>query len=166
MLLSEVWRWTGDDALVAAPARAGAAGARLDRLVTDGFISYKRRTERGLENQSWKDSGDSQRFADGRIALPPIAPVEVQGYAYDAKRRTAELAREVWGDAGLAERLERDAADLQRRFDEAYWTRAGGTTRSRSTATARRSTRSARTSATCSGAGSSRTSGSTRSWRP
>ena len=87
-----------------------------------GSSRYKRRTERGLENQSWKDSGDSQRFADGRIALPPIAPVEVQGYAYDAKRRTAELAREVWGDAGLAERLERDAADLQRRFDEAYWT--------------------------------------------
>ena len=46
----------------------------------------------------------------------------MQGYAYDAKLRTAELAREVWGDAGLAERLERDAADLQRRFDEAYWT--------------------------------------------
>ena len=121
VLLSEVWRWTGDDALV-----HGLRGPALRALgwidSFDGFISYKRRTERGLENQSWKDSGDSQRFADGRFALPPIAPVEVQGYAYDAMRRTAELAREVWDDAGLAGRLERDAADLQRRFDEAYWT--------------------------------------------
>mgnify|MGYP003694316395 CR=1 FL=1 len=31
----------------------------------DGFVEYERRTERGLENQSWKDSGDSQRFHDG-----------------------------------------------------------------------------------------------------
>ena len=55
--------------------------------------------------------------------MPPIAPVEVQGYAYDAKRRSAELAREVWGEPELAERLEAEATDLQRRFDAAYWTR-------------------------------------------
>jgi len=121
VLLSEVWRWTGDDALVRS-LREPALRALGWIESFDGFISYERRTERGLENQSWKDSGDSQRFADGRTAVPPIAPVEVQGYAYDAKLRTAELAREVWGDTGLAERLEREAADLQRRFDEAYWT--------------------------------------------
>ncbi len=46
----------------------------------------------------------------------------MQGYAYDAKRRTAELAREVWGEPELAERLETEAADLRQRFDEAYWT--------------------------------------------
>ena len=122
-------------------ARAGAARARLDRLGVrdgDGFVAYERRTERGLENQSWKDSGDSQRFADGRIAEPPIAPVEVQGYAYDAKRRMAELAREVWGEPELAERLEREAADLQQRFDEAYWTRRALRARARRRRRARR----------------------------
>jgi glycogen debranching enzyme len=126
VLLSEVWRWTGDDELVR-QLREPALGALgwIDSRCSaglGGFISYERRTERGLENQSWKDSGDSQRFADGRIAEPPIAPVEVQGYAYDAKRRVAELAREVWGRPELAERLEADAADLQQRFDDAYWT--------------------------------------------
>jgi glycogen debranching enzyme len=126
VLLSEVWRWTGDDDFVRGlkePALA-ALGWIESRCAVGlgGFVAYERRTERGLENQSWKDSGDSQRFADGRIAEAPIAPVEVQGYVYDAKRRAAELAREVWGEPELAERLEAEAADLQRRFDEAYWT--------------------------------------------
>ena len=40
---------------------------------------------------------------------------------YDAKLRTAELARSVWRDADFADRLEREAAELRRRFDEAFW---------------------------------------------
>ena len=40
---------------------------------------------------------------------------------YDAKRRMAELAREVWRDRSLAERLEEDADQLKTRFDEAFW---------------------------------------------
>jgi hypothetical protein len=60
-------------------------------------------------------------FHDGTLALAPIAPVEVQGYVYDAKLRIAEIAREIWQDDALAERLESDAAELRRRFDEAFW---------------------------------------------
>jgi len=45
----------------------------------------------------------------------------VQGYVYDAKLRLAEIAREIWRDEALAERLEADAAELRRRFDEAFW---------------------------------------------
>jgi glycogen debranching enzyme len=71
--------------------------------------------------QSWKDSSDSQRFHDGAFAEAPIAPVEVQGYVYDAKRRVAELAREVWRDRALSERLDREASELKTRFDEAFW---------------------------------------------
>ena len=33
----------------------------------------------------------------------------------------AEIAREVWRDRALAERLEREAEELKRRFDEAFW---------------------------------------------
>jgi len=40
---------------------------------------------------------------------------------YDAKRRTAKLARSVWHDAGWAEQLERQAELLKRRFNEDYW---------------------------------------------
>jgi glycogen debranching enzyme len=60
-------------------------------------------------------------FHDGTLAQAPIAPAEVQGYAYDAKLRVAEIARHVWHDPATAERLEREAAQLQRRFDEAFW---------------------------------------------
>ncbi len=35
--------------------------------------------------------------------------------------RGARLAREIWKDVELAERLERDAADLKRRFNRDYW---------------------------------------------
>jgi glycogen debranching enzyme len=125
VLLSEVWRWTKDAALVRdlrEPAlRALAWIDEHGDLDGDGFVEYKRRAERGLANQSWKDSGDSQLFHDGRMAEAPIAPCEVQGYVYDAKLRMAELARVVWRDEGLAERLETEAAELRARFDAAYW---------------------------------------------
>jgi glycogen debranching enzyme len=125
ILLSEVWRWTDDAALVRdlkQPALAALdwIGKYGDRD-GDGFVEYERRTEHGLENQSWKDSWDSQRFHDGMLAQTPIAPCEVQGYVYDAKRRVAELAREVWRDRELAARLDQEADALRERFDEAFW---------------------------------------------
>jgi glycogen debranching enzyme len=131
ILLSEVWRWTADAALVRGlrdPAlRALEWIDRFGDRDGDGFVEYERRSEHGLENQSWKDSGDSQRFADGNLARTPIAPCEVQGYVFDAKTRMAELARQVWRDRELADRLEREAADLRDRFDKAFWIdRRGG----------------------------------------
>ena len=50
----------------------------------------------------------------------------MQGYVYDAKLRMAELAREVWRDRELADRLEREAEELRERFDEAFWIEARG----------------------------------------
>ena len=130
VLLSEVWRWTDDRPLmIELKEPALRALEWIDKwgdLDGDGFVEYQRRSDHGLENQSWKDSGDSQRFADGRIAQPPIAPAEVQGYVYDAKRRMAELAREVWRDRELSDRLNREAKELRERFDEAFWVDAHG----------------------------------------
>jgi glycogen debranching enzyme len=125
VLLAETFRWTDDTAL-ATRLRGPAMRAlewidRYGDLDGDGFLEYRRRTERGLANQSWKDSGDSQRFHDGRLADVPIAPVEVQGYVYDAKRGLAEIARKAWRDAELAERLDREADALQKRFEEVFW---------------------------------------------
>jgi glycogen debranching enzyme len=126
ILLSEVWRWTDDSALVRelrGPAlRALSWIDEYGDRDGDGFVEYERRSERGLANQSWKDSGDSQRFHDGSIANAPIAACEVQGYVYDAKLRMAELAREIWRDRPLAQRLERDAQELYRAFNDRFWT--------------------------------------------
>jgi len=125
ILLDEVERWTGNTELVRGlePA-ARAALAFLDEhgdLDGDGYVEYRRAQETGLENQCWKDSWDSMRFADGTIAEGPIAAVEIQGYVYDAKRRSARLAREVWDDPALAARLEREAEDLRERFNRDFW---------------------------------------------
>ena len=102
----------------------------------DGFVEYERRVAHGLENQTWKDSHDSQLFHDGTQAQGPIAAAEVQGYVYDAKRRLAELAREVWRNEALADRLESEAAELRsastRRSGASV--RAAGHMRSHSTA--------------------------------
>jgi glycogen debranching enzyme len=125
VLLAETWRWT-DDASLARRMRESAMAALhwIDRYGdhdADGFVEYSRMASTGLANQSWKDSGDSQRFQDGTFAKAPIAAVEVQGYVYDAKRGLAELAREVWREPDLADVLEHQADALRSRFDEAFW---------------------------------------------
>ncbi len=131
ILLSELWRWT-DDAELVARFREPAlqALAWIDRYGDrdgDGFVEYERRTPRGLPNQSWKDSHDSQRFSDGSLAHTPLAPCEAQGYVFDAKRRLAEIARDGWNDPALADRLDSEALELRERFDRAYWVdRRGG----------------------------------------
>ena len=86
----------------------------------DGFVEYSRRSDKGLVQQGWKDSSDSVFYADGRIAEPPIALCEVQGYVYAAKLGIANLARAM-GDAEMAQRLATDAETLRERFQKAFW---------------------------------------------
>jgi len=125
ILLEEYERWTGDRNLARSlEPEARAAVGWIDHHGDrdgDGYIEYERRNPTGLENQCWKDSWDSIAFADGTLADTPRATCELQGYAYDAKRRTARLAREVWNDPAWADELERQAADLKRRFNEDFW---------------------------------------------
>jgi glycogen debranching enzyme len=130
VLLDEYERWTGDRALVRElEIEARAALNWIDEyadLMGTGYVWYKRRNEEsGLENQCWKDSWDSISFRDGRLPGFPRATCELQGYAYDAKVRGARLAREIWRDPELADRLESQAADLKRRFNRDYWVEDG-----------------------------------------
>ena len=130
VLLSELWRWTDDPTLpLELEQAARRALAWIDGPADtdgDGFVEYKRRSSHGIRNQTWKDSEDSMAFHDGSLAEAPIAPAEAQGYVYDAKLRVAEIAREVWRDDGLGDKLESDAAELRRRFDEAFWVEQRG----------------------------------------
>ncbi|MGH8432375.1 MAG: amylo-alpha-1,6-glucosidase, partial [Solimonas sp.] len=86
----------------------------------DGFIEYQRASERGLENQGWKDSYDAIFHADGRLAEGNIALAEVQGYVFAAKTVIARVARRL-GRAEEARRLEAAAERLADRFEEAFW---------------------------------------------
>jgi glycogen debranching enzyme len=86
----------------------------------DGFVEYKTRSARGIRNQGWKDSFDSVVHADGRLAEPPIALSEVQGYVYLAKMRMADVYTAL-GDERKAEWLRASAHELRKRFNEAFW---------------------------------------------
>ena len=124
-MLDEYERWTGDVNLVRAlEPNARAAMNWMDHFGDrdgDGYIEYERKTKLGLENQCWKDSWNSILFHDGTLAPTPRATCELQGYAYDARLRCARLARDIWKDEALAVKLETQAADLKRRFNQDFW---------------------------------------------
>ena len=130
ILLDEYERWTGDLALVRRlEPHARAALEWIERhgdLDGDGYLEYRTRSPQGLVNQSWKDSWNSMLFADGRLAAPPIATCEIQGYAYDARLRCARMARLAWQDEALAGRLEASAAQLRARFNRDFWSAERG----------------------------------------
>jgi glycogen debranching enzyme len=126
VVLDEYERWTGDVETV--QRLEGAARAALSWMEQhgdadgDGYIEYQTRNPgTGLENQCWKDSWNSIVHPDGQLATLPRACCEIQGYAYDARVRAARLARDVWSDAGLAERLDQDAARLREQFNRDFW---------------------------------------------
>jgi glycogen debranching enzyme len=124
MLLGELHRW-------------GLAGADVDELLPtadralgwvegygdrdgDGYVEYQRAADTGLVNQGWKDSFDGITFADGRIAEPPIALAEVQGYVYAAYVARAEIARSR-GDEATADRYAARACELKVAFNRDFW---------------------------------------------
>jgi glycogen debranching enzyme len=123
-LLADVYRVTGDLEL-ARELREHALGA-LDWMARygdrdgDGYLEYLREAEVGLENQGWKDAGDALRYRDGRLAPPPIALCEVQGYAYAARVGMAEVFAAL-GETERARALAAEAAALRLRFNRDFW---------------------------------------------
>jgi glycogen debranching enzyme len=122
-LLHDAWRagLPRADVVALLPALEGALGWLLDFFDADGdgFGEYVDRSGHGLANQGWKDSRDSVRFADGRIAEGTVALCEVQGYAHEAAVSGAALL-DAFGRPG-ADRLRHWAAELVRRFRSAFW---------------------------------------------
>jgi glycogen debranching enzyme len=126
-LLHDAWRWGLADDQVAGllPSLAATLGW-LDGYADpdgDGFLEYLDTTGHGLANQGWKDSGDAVRFRDGRLAEPPIALVEVQGYAYRAALDGAALL-DAFGRPG-GEKWREYAAGLADRFRAKFWVDGG-----------------------------------------
>ena len=126
VLLDEYERWTGDATLVHRLEREARAALNwLDQyadLLGDGYVRYPRPTSPfEAVNQVWKDSRPGICYADGRLPGSPLAVCEVQGYAYDARRRGARLAREFWQDPAYAQLLDQRADQLRDRFNRDFW---------------------------------------------
>ncbi|OJF09927.1 MGH1-like glycoside hydrolase domain-containing protein, partial [Couchioplanes caeruleus] len=126
-LLHDAWRWGLPAASVAelVPALEAALGWLADHADPDGdgFVEYLDAGGHGLANQGWKDSGDAVRFADGRLAEPPIALAEVQGYAYRAALDGAALL-DAFGRPG-GDRWRAHAAALAAGFRARFWVDGG-----------------------------------------
>ncbi|MFF3844324.1 glycogen debranching N-terminal domain-containing protein [Streptomyces sp. NPDC002328] len=124
VLLGAYAERTGDTDLARRlePHARAAVGWMLDHggLTSRGYLVY-RADQGGLANQNWKDSPGAICSADGARASGPVTAAGAQGYAYDALRRTAWLARAVWRDETYAALLEQAAADLRDRFQRDFW---------------------------------------------
>lgn len=122
-LLHDAWRWGMPRAEVEAllPQLQAALRwmAEAGDADGDGFLEYVDDSGHGLANQGWKDSWDSVRWRDGRLAEGTIALCEVQGYAHEAALAGAALLEE-FGLDGAAE-WRAWAARLAERFRAAYW---------------------------------------------
>lgn len=122
LLLHDAWRWGMPAAEVRAllPALERALAWMRDYGVNDaGFLSYLDRSGSGLSNQGWKDSGNSIRFADGRLAEAPVALSEVQAYGYSAAMHGADLL-DAFGRPG-GQNWRQWATALADRFRRSFW---------------------------------------------
>ncbi|HEY6624367.1 MAG TPA: glycogen debranching N-terminal domain-containing protein, partial [Acidimicrobiales bacterium] len=124
MLLGEMRRWGVAremvDELLPNAARAIEWIEQFGDADGDGYVEYKRSTDRGLANQGWKDSWDGIRYGDGRIADAPIALCEVQAYTYGAYLASAHFAFEV-GDTATYDRFRAKATQLKAAFNRDFW---------------------------------------------
>jgi glycogen debranching enzyme len=122
MLYAEYFAWTADhETLEELWSNALAAMDWIDRNCKQtGYLSYNRKSRRGLDNQGWKDSGDCIVNRRGQLAQAPIALSEVQAYVYAAKIRLAQIAR-MKKRIDLADRWEEEARDLKVRFNRDFW---------------------------------------------
>ena len=122
MLYAEYFAWTHDsETLEQLWSHALAAMDWIDyNLQETGYLSYNRKSKRGLLNQGWKDSGDCIVDRKGELANGPITLCEVQGYVYSAKMRLAEIAR-MKKRLDLADSWLEDARNLKTRFNRDFW---------------------------------------------
>ncbi len=126
-LLHDAWRWGHDPVEISSllPHLEAALAWLAEHADPDGdgFLEYVDTSGRGLANQGWKDSFDAVRFHDGRLASPPIALAEVQGYAHRAALDGAALL-DAFGRPG-GDRWREYATALADRFRRSFWV-AGG----------------------------------------
>ena len=121
--VAELWHWTGDIQLIRRFTQTAIRALKwADEYSLDdtGFYRYQTRSEQGMKNQGWKDSGDAIVYPDGSQVPTPIGTCEMQGFVYAAKIVFSEV---LWwlGEVADAERLYEEAGELKKRFNAKFW---------------------------------------------
>ncbi len=124
LLLGTYWRWTADEDFCRSML------PQVDRALTwmdeygdrdgDGLLEYQSSAARGLRHHGWKDSDGAVVHPDGTPVEGPVALAEVQGYAYLARQRIADLL-EALGQRDRAASLRARAAETRKQFNELFW---------------------------------------------
>jgi glycogen debranching enzyme len=118
-------RWTGNlEVFNGLRSNVDRALSWLERKTAEnaaGYVTYDGLADEGQPvNQSWRDSGTGVLRSDGSYPRPPLALVEVQGYAYQARQLIAAVLRRA-GENGKADTLDAAAVRLQERFLREFW---------------------------------------------
>ena len=87
---------------------------------TEGFLSYEKRSKKGVKNQGWKDSPNAIVDEHGDDVSDPIVASELQGYWYAGLRNVA-LVFLVAGDRAATLQLLRQAKKLRRQINQELW---------------------------------------------
>lgn len=121
MLVARYLKWTGDLEFISKLwPQVKLAMRWLESFDDQGYLTYKRESPEGLENQGWKDSGDSVCHSDGSLAKPPIALCEVQGYFYGALQAVSYIAG-ILGHQSLSRKVAQRAQILKTSFERDFW---------------------------------------------
>lgn len=129
--IHKYWKITGDNGFLLKSLPAVENG--LNWIISYGdrdkdfLLEYElseERTHGGLKVQSWTDSHESLLQKDGTFPLYPIAPVEVQGYAWLALNLWADFYEETEVESvrseSFARKLRSQATSLKKRFNEIF----------------------------------------------
>jgi len=124
MLFAETMKWLDDDELFREILPAAKLALewmeKHGDLDGDGYIEYLSRSPGGLRDHGWRDSHGALTYPDGTPVEPPVALVEVQGYAYKAFTGMAELLHRK-GELTLSRKLAKRAANLKKNFNRDFW---------------------------------------------
>ena len=128
ILYAEYYKWCGDkEFLEKLLPNAEAALEWIRNNIIEDYLRFSAAfySKVKIQNQGWKDSGDSIRHVlnpKDFLSDPeyPIALAEVQGYVYRAYMLMSEIYS-VLDKQDHAEKLLSDAGSLKRRFNRDFW---------------------------------------------
>ncbi|MDD3012830.1 MAG: glycogen debranching N-terminal domain-containing protein [Candidatus Gastranaerophilales bacterium] len=128
ILFAEYYKWSGDkDFLKKLLPNAETALDWVKTNMIDNYLRFSAAfySKVKIQNQGWKDSGDSIRHVlnpKGYLSDPeyPIALAEVQGYVYRAYVLMSEIYNEL-EDTDKANSLIKEAVELKYRFNRDFW---------------------------------------------